>query len=116
MLEYIKDPDGVFFGVYIDDPKHPADYRKCIIDPAPPLSARPVIWEIKENEDRYIEFLLRAEYGTFCNHNLDDAISFMKSHGMKPGHIIGQYLVYDNPGNANIVYDYYQAWIQVLPD
>lgn len=116
MPAYIANPYTFAFGIYIDDLEKSSDYSRCIIDPEASFPKRSTVWSRHEKNERYVEFLMRTEYSTVNDNNLDELFSFMSSQGIRPGHLIGQYLVYDYSSKDNKLYDYYQTWVQIIPD
>lgn len=69
-----------------------------------------VIWQRKDT-GKYLEFLLKAGSEDPEENDLQDTLTQVRSMGLRPGTVIGRYLMMGSEDGKR--YEYYRAWIEV---
>ncbi len=121
MGEYLTNPYNFPYGIFIEDPDNAEDYLDCIIETVSSGSMgkhygvyrKNIVWDRDAQKCNYLECLMYTKYGMTEKNNLQKHLDYMKSNDMKPGHVLGQYLVYDYSPEDNKRYDYYKIWIEI---
>lgn len=115
MVKYLTNSYTFSYGIYIEDPLTPDDYISCSLSGSMEEYTEPPVWDTAVHQNQYLECLMYSEYGSISDNNIGAHLKYMKKHGLKAGSVIADYLVSDYPSVDSKKYDFYQAWIQILP-
>lgn len=115
MEKYLTHSHTFSYGIYIEDPLAPCDYVSCSLSGSMEDRAEAPVWDTAVHQGQYLECLMYTEYGSISGNNIGLHLQYMKEHGLKAGSVIADYLVSDYPSHASKKYDFFQAWIQILP-
>ncbi|MDO5292650.1 MAG: MerR family transcriptional regulator [bacterium] len=75
----------------------------------PPEQGEELLWDKKQEEKKYVEFLLKMNVEDSSDNNLQEVISRLEEMGHKTGEVIARYLLVANEEGRRM--EYYRAWI-----
>ncbi|MDO5522108.1 MAG: MerR family transcriptional regulator [bacterium] len=94
--------------MYISD----GEKRECTRGIAlPPKEDEELLWEKKQGQNRYIEFLLKMNVEDSSDNNLSEIICKLREMDIQTGEVIARYLLVANEKGRRM--EFYRAWIEI---